>query len=36
MSEEIYNPPESVAAKSLIKSIDKYQEMQQIQEIQIR
>ena len=27
MSEEIYNPPESVAAKSLIKSIDKYQEM---------
>ena len=27
MSEEIYNPPESVSAKALIKNIDKYQEM---------
>ena len=27
MSEEIYNPPDSVSAKSLIKSIDKYREM---------
>ncbi|MBT6346941.1 MAG: acetate--CoA ligase [Nitrospina sp.] len=27
MSEEIYNPPESVADKALIKSMDQYQEM---------
>ena len=27
MSEEIYNPSESVSAKALIKSMDQYREM---------